>query len=439
MQKLQDRELTFQSLHRPLSYRLLNFCGSSLKKMGIPIAEIDVNSLLEGARKITNLSDFGDRSFHRPLSQLVESLKNEAHLNFVGQSVMRNMLTDLLSERLRVQYCLQQYPEILAEKIEKPLFIIGLPRSGTTFLFNSLCQDTNSLWLQHWELRLPAQRFLYAKQLDRSAEENILIEKCSKDLEDLKSLVPNLDTCHIFGVSAPEECFYLLNKGFVSPIFPLYANVPTYYEQMKSEWWGSDTQKMTNLYQYYCQQIQFIKNRRNRAVDPQIENHWVFKAPVHLMFAEQISTVFPNACFVHIHRDPLSAVPSGCSLIAMMRGALSDRVNFQDIGTQYLYQYSYAIKKALESRRKNPSLRIIDVHYDSLMENPVEVIREIYQKFDYAFTEEVEIGLKKYILEDEDSKNKRSKHRYSLEQFGLEPEDVYQSFAEYYDYLNSIR
>ena len=442
MQQSHAQEFTFQSLHRPLRYRFLNFLGSSLNTMGIPIAEIDVSSLLESATKITQLSDFGEGSFHRPLSQFVESLKNDAHLNFIGQSVMNNMLTGLLSERLRVQYCLQQHPEILEEKIEKPLFVIGLPRSGTTFLFNLLCQDLNSLWLKHWELRLPAQRFLYEKQLDRAAEEKALIEKCSKDLEDFKFLVPDLGTCHVFAVTAPEECFHLLARGFASPIFSLYANVPTYIEQMKSEWWGSDMQKMTNLYQYYRQQVQLIKTRRNRSVNPQtqdstIKNHWVFKAPVHLMFIEQISTVFPDACFVHIHRDPVSAIPSGCSLTAMVRGALSDRVNLQDIGRQYLDQYSYAVEKALETRRKNPSLRIIDIHYDRLIENPVEVIREIYQRFDYPFTEEVEIKLKDYILED--SKNKKVQHHYSLEQFGIEPEEVYQFFVKYYDYLNSIK
>ena len=442
MQQSHPQEFTFQSLHRPLRYRLLNFLGSSLNTMGIPIAKIEVSSLLESATKITQLSDFGEGSFHRPLSQLVESLKTEAHLNFIGQSVMNNMLTGLLSERLRVQYCLQQYPEILEEKIEKPLFVIGLPRSGTTFLFNLLCQDLNSLWLKHWELRLPAQRFLYEKQLDPAAEEKVLIEKCSKDLEDYKFFFPNIDIYHTFGVTAPEECFNLVARGFVSPIFSLYANVPTYHEQMQSEWWGSDPQKMTNLYQYYRQQVQLIKNRRNRSVNSQtqkstIKNHWVFKAPAHLMFAEQISAVFPDACFVHIHRDPLSTMPSGWSFITMVRAALSDRINLQDIGRQLLDQFSYTVEKALETRRKNPSLRIIDIHYDRFIKNPVETIRTIYQRFDYPFTEEVEIRLKNYLLED--SKNKRVKHRYSLKQFEIEPEEVYQSFVEYYDYLNSLK
>ncbi len=130
------QEFTFQSLHRPLAYRAIDFLGSRLGSMGMTIADINVDSLLERATKITHLDDFGDSSFERPLSQLVDSLNNEAHLNFMGKYMMREMLSELLSERLRVQHYFNKFPEVSEEKIEKPLFITGLPRSGTTFLFN---------------------------------------------------------------------------------------------------------------------------------------------------------------------------------------------------------------------------------------------------------------------------------------------------------------
>lgn len=434
------QEFTFESLHRPLSYRAIDFLGSRLGSMGITIADINVDSLLERARKITNLNDFGDSSFEGPLSEFVDSLNSEAHLNFMGKYMMKEMLSELLCERLRVQHYLNKFPEVSEEKIEKPLFIIGLPRTGTTFLFNLLCQDPNSLWLKHWELHLPSQEFVDREQLDRAAEEKLLIKKSSADLEGFKSVVPHIDKCHVFGVTAPEECFRLLSRNFTCAIFAAYAEVPSYFEKICSEWWGSDTQKLVGLYQYYRQEIQLVKHRRNLPQTPndrmESQRHWVFKSPSHLMSLDAISEVFTDACLVHIHRDPLNGMPSNCSLIAMLRAAFSDRINRQSMGKQLLQNFSYSINRALEIRRNNPSLNIIDISYDRFIANPIQIIRKIYQKFDYPFTEEVEMGIKNYILHD--THEKHGKHIYSLEQFGIEKEEVYDAFSEYYDYLNSI-
>ncbi|MDY6803115.1 MAG: sulfotransferase [Cyanobacteriota bacterium] len=437
-----SQEFTFQSLHRPLSYRAIDFLGSRLGSMGISIADINVDSLLERARKITHLNDFGDSSFEGPLSELVDSLNSEADLNFMGKYMMREMLSELLCERLRVQHYFKRFPEVSEEKIEKPLFITGLPRSGTRFLFNLLCQDPNSQWLKHWELHLPSQEFVDREEFDRAAEEKLLIKKSSADLKGFKSLVPNIDKCYIFGVTAPEECFRFLARSFVCSVFPVYAEVPSYFEQMKSEWWGggADTQKLAEVYQYYRQQIQLVKHRRNLPQTPNVkiesQRHWVFKSPSHLMSLHAISEVFTDACLVHIHRDPLYGIPSNWSLLAMIRAAFSDRIDRQSMGRQLLQDFSYSINRALEIRRNNPSLNIIDISYDRFIANPVQVIRKIYQKFDYTFTEEVEMGIKNYILEDPHEKD--GKHIYSLEQFGIEKEEVYDAFSEYYDYLNSI-
>ncbi len=241
-------------------------------------------------------------------------------------------------------------------------------------------------------------------------------------------------------MTAPEECFRLLTRTFACTVFPVYAEVPTYFKQICSEWWGADTQKLADLYQYYRQQIQLIKHRRNLPQTPndriETQRHWVFKSPSHLMSLYAISEVFTDAGLVHIHRDPLNGMASNFSLLAMVRGAFSDRINRQYIGRQLLDQFSYSINRALEIRRNNPSLNIIDISYDRFIANPIQVIRKIYQKFDYPFTEEVEMGIKNYILED--SHEKHGKHLYSLEQFGIEKEEVYDAFSEYYDYLNSI-
>lgn len=441
MQKVQTQELTFQSLHRPLSYRFLNSLGSSLNAIGLFSATLDLDSLLSRAKNITELSDFGDQGFHEPLECLVESLKSEARLNFVGKYLSERMLTGLLSERLRIQHYLREFPETLAEEIQKPLFVMGMPRSGTTFLFNLLCQDPNSSWIKHWELYAPSQHFFRSEPLDPTSAESDLIKKSSRDLANTKRLLPQLDQVHTINALGPDECFHLLERGFISHTFGLYANVPTYLKWIEAEFWEASTKTPMNLYQYYHRQVQVIKNLRNRTLNFQgesseTENHWVFKSPIHLWSADHISNVLPDTCFVHIHRDPLSVIPSICSFVAMGRGALSDQVDLQHIGNQVLSRWSKAINKTLEVRQQNSSLRFLDIHYKHFIEDPIEVVRKIYSYFDYDFTEKMEGNLVSYIRKP--SKAGQGKHKYSLQQFGLNEEEVREIFRDYYHYISSI-
>lgn len=425
MQTSDGQNFTVQSLHRPFLYRAVNTIGTCLIKQGVPIANLDVESLKQSAQKKAALNDFGNHSFDKPLDVLVECLNREAKLNAVGQYMMRKLLVDLLIERLRIQDFTRRSPNSLAEKIEKPLFVIGLPRSGTTFLFNLLCQDPNSAWIKHWELCLPPQD-LYGDRLSQD-EKNKLIQTCRQDLRLFKFLVPQIEKVHPVDITGPEECSYLLHRGFMSPLFAVYANIPTYLQWIESTWLNNK-QASIDLYQYYCQQIQILQYRQNNNTFQSKEKvHWVLKSPAHIISLEAILAVFPDACFVHIHRDPLETVPSNCSLIAMMRGIFSEDVFLENIGHQWLEWLSKAVKNVQTIRQDNPSMNIIDIEYNQLIKNPIATIRKIYQRFDYAVPQTMEETLRRYILDH--PKGKHGRHVYSPEQFGLSIDNIHRSFG----------
>ena len=136
-----NNSLTFGKPHRSLRYRLLSRSVNLLTKLGSPITELNEKSLLQAARNLTGLNDFGDKSFRLPLKILLKSLETEANLNFTGKYLLRQYFIKLLINRLKIQEQFNRYPEIFEVQIEKPLFVLGLPRCGTTFLFNLLCQD----------------------------------------------------------------------------------------------------------------------------------------------------------------------------------------------------------------------------------------------------------------------------------------------------------
>lgn len=433
-----NQELTFKSLKRPLSYRFFNTLGSGLNAMGLSKSAFDIDSLLEAAKKETQLDDFGEPGFCAPLTQLVDSLKSEAQLNFVGTHLSKSMLVDLLCERLRAREYINKYPEALSERINRPLFVIGIPRSGTSFLFNLLCQDTNSSWIKYWELYTPPVSLIQTEPLDQAAAEQALIEKCSQDLANKKRLMPQLDKIHAIDALGPYECFHLLEREFVCHTFGLYADVPTYIERIESDWLTADTSTSTSLYRRYYQQIQVIKHLRGQRLKAQdCDVHWVFKSPVHLWSMDQISHVIPEASFVHIHRDPLSVIPSICSFIALGRAVLSDRVDLHQIGKRALDRWAKSINRALDIRRENSDLKIIDVHYRQFVKDPIGAVRTIYDRLEYNFSPELNDCLAQYIANSRQS-GRGQKHRYSLQQFGLTEAEVRDSFQNYYQFLSSL-
>jgi hypothetical protein len=147
---------TFDQLHWPWWLRLLNWAGTTLRRGGLPLADLTEESLLSAAQRQTRLSDWGNESFRISLRILLESLEKEANLNFVGRSLLRRYCIRLLVNRLRLQDDFKRHPEILQVPIQRPLFILGLPRTGTTLLHNLLSQDPSSRWLHLWELISPS-------------------------------------------------------------------------------------------------------------------------------------------------------------------------------------------------------------------------------------------------------------------------------------------
>jgi hypothetical protein len=437
-----NQEANFQSPHRPLSYRFFNTLGSGLNAVGLSSVDLEIDSLIKTAEKETQLDDFGGKGFRVPLAHLIDSLKSEAQLNFVGKRLSRKMLLELLMERLRTQHYIKKFPETLSEEINKPLFVIGMPRSGTSFLFNLLCQDPNSSWLRYWELRTPPQQFFQSEQSDQISAEKALIETCSQDLENIKRIMPQLERIHAIDALGPYECFRLLERNFISHTFGLYANIPTYIKWVESECLEGNTQTPINLYHYYRQQVQVIKNLRSRTLDSRekdIESgkNWLFKSPVHLWSIDCISSTFPDASFVHIHRDPLNVIPSVCSFIASGRSVLSDEIDLKAIEEKAIDRWERAIQKALKVRQSDSSLKVIDVHYKHLVENPVETVRTIYHQLNYDFTPELEIKLKTYASKSRKS-GRGQQNQYILQQFGIEKEEIYERFRGYYQYIDSV-
>jgi hypothetical protein len=407
--------LTFQKPHRSWKMSLINWVASPLARNGIPIVDLTEASLLREAQQQTQLSDWGDPRFRIALRTLLDALNQEARLHFFGRYLLRTYCLNLLKNRLQLQANFKQYPEIQQVPIQRPLFILGLPRAGTTFLHHLLSQDPKSRWLRLWELYFPCP-----PPEENNAESDTRIEAAQIMIQSFQTLAPDLAIAHELKATNPEECNVLFEHEFLGILFELRANIPSYTQWLKIQNWNP-------FYQYYRQQLQYLSWRYRR-------HHWVLKAPAHILHLDALLKVFPDANIVWNHRDPLQSLPSLCSLCAIARSIYTDHLNLNEIGKHWLNRLADGVESAMVARQSASPQQFYDVNYSDLTQNPIDTVRRIYDYFGYAYTPEMEQKMNHWLTHN--PKHKHGVHRYSLEAFGLNAEEVNQRYHHYRSQFN---
>lgn len=373
-------------------------------------ADLNENSLLAEACRATGLSDWGDDSFREPLRILLKSYREEAKLSPQGCMVIFRELTGYLANRLRIQEEIRQHPQINNESITSPVFIIGLPRSGTTLLQRLLACDPNNRPLLYWEAICPAP---VPQIQDRETDPRI--NAAEQVIQGMHSLVPELAYIHPMGASQPDECIALLANTFVFPYFSTFSHLPSYGKWFKK-------QDMTKIYQYYRTELQllqlFVKSKR-----------WVLKCPFHLSSGQAILDVFPDALIIQTHRQPNKIIPSMCSLVSSGRKLYSDEVNPHQLGTTVLREWKGMLDQFMQVRDASDPGKFFDVTYKELVQDPIAVVRRAYEQFDLPWSQEFEEAMNLW-LQAPPNKNSGT-HHYTMEQYGLTKEEVDRQFASY--------
>lgn len=375
----------------------INWSGHQLEKSGIHLVKLSEASLLATAQEKTGLSDWGDESFRIGLKVLLNSLNEEASLNLMGRLLMRQYITRLLVNRLSIQDTLKHYPDILDVPIQRPLIITGLPRTGTTLLQRLLARDSQFRWLHFWELMQPCP-----PPNQSISTKDTRIKTAQKLTRSYNTIAPAISTVHFIDAEIPEEDNPLFEHDFASIIFQLQAYIPSYGTWLRS-------QNMLSQYQYFREQLQLLSWHW--------PGRWLLKAPVHLRYLEELSSVFPDACIVQIHRDPCEVMPSICSLAAIVRSIYSDRVDLLEIGQEWLNIIEHAFKHGRSFRDQQTTTSIYDVSYRDLLNDPLKTIHGIYDFFGDRLSLEAVNGMQEWLKDN--PQRKYGYHRYSLKQFGL--------------------
>ena len=404
-----------EPLRRPGS--LLGFVrgnGPIMSGVGRRFLRLSSERLLSVARRRTGLHDFGDPAFREPLHRLLQSIEREAQLNFVGRIAAREDLTGMLANRLCIEEDRRRNPGIAAEVIRRPLFITGLPRSGSTFLHGLLAQDPAVRVPLHWELRYPSpppDRATYESD-PRSA-------RAARDIRWFFRLAPDFRKIHPIGARLPEECVVILSHAFLSFQFSSSWFVPSYQDWLEQH----DLRPAYGYHHRFLQHLQW-RHRGDR---------WLLKAPPHLPGLRALFTTYPDANVIVTHRDPLEVVASVASLHVSLRRTFGRFVDPLAVGPEVTQMLAGDIRRGFEARDDGCGApeQFLDVWYSELMEDPLAVVRRIYRHFDLSLSGEAEVRMRRYLATN--PKDRHGPHVYSLAQFGLDVDVERARYRGYWD------
>lgn len=366
------------------------------------------DELIEQARAATGLERFDSESFREGLDVLLADINAgqppEAALDRTGGSVVQ-----ALTNRLRVTDYLDRRPELLERPIERPVFVFGIPRTGTTLLSNLLAADPARRSPLTWEIDdpvpPPVSDMLYTdpRALARLESERQML-----------AARPEMGKYYRNSAIYPNECVYIMAHDFKTLMWESRCNQLHYRD------WLFQTD-MTSAYQYHRRFLQLLQ--------ADAPGTWNLKMPSHALWIPTLLKVYPDARLIWTHRDPLSALGSFCSIISLAQRTFSSAADSQSIGRNCSWQAQQHANRIMDARDALGEDRIVDVHYAELTRQPIETMRKLYESLGDEFTGEAESAMRAWL--DDNPQDKFGKHEYKLAQYGLSEKSAASLFERY--------
>ena len=323
-------------------------------------------------------------------------------------------MTSLLVNRLKIEADLALHLEIRDVPVDRPLFIAGLPRSGTTFLHRLMSEDPAGRTLLYWESVEPSP-----PPEPSTYRTDPRIARVRRQVALLNTLSPRLATAHELDATSPDEDNSFYAHDFRAGILGFLYDVPDYVRWLHAN-------DLDGLYAYARRQMQHLSWKVRG-------DYWILKAPAHLFSLPELLGTFPDASVIVTHRDPRVIIPSLCSLAAGFRGILTGRLDLRRLGAEIAEALPVGPERMIAARAALDPARFLDVSYDDLVADPIAAVRAACDHFGYAFTAKYEARSRRYLADN--PRHKHGAHRYRLEDFGLDEETIDRRFAIYYAWL----
>ncbi len=374
---------------------------------------LDKEQLVQAATEQTGLRDFGGDDFSEPLGRLVDALNGEARLNDFGLLRAQMTINSGLCSRLQIVEYLKNHPQVRDERVLKPVFIVGLPRTGTTALHHMLNQDSGNRTLRLWEAQNPVPpprtaTYTTDPRIARQREGVALTE----------TFLPGFMATHLLAAEEPDECYMLLNRNFMSVEYSAMFHIPSYANWLYANLCARDS------YAWHKLQLQLLQSQH--------PGQWVLKAPFHQLGLAQILAYYPDAIIVQTHRAPMSLVASGCSFSEVLRRSGTDHIDRAEIGRDWMdmlriYTHTFEADRArLEPLHPG---QFLDLQHDDFVADPWPGIESIYRLRGEPLGEKGRASMAQWLAEH--PRGKYGKHEYRLADYGITAAQVEALFGDY--------
>ncbi|PRX50168.1 sulfotransferase family protein [Prauserella shujinwangii] len=368
-----------------------------------------VEDLHASASRLTGLTDFGTDAYRDGLEVLLESYAREAGLTPLGNKIKRAFLRGALTARLLSEAAWQRHPEHADVPIERPIFVTGLPRTGTTALHRLLTADPAHQGLEVWLTEVPQPRPPRETWAD-----NPVFQRIQAGYEQHHVERPEFMGVHAMSAEMVEECWQLLRQSMRSVSYECLAHVPAYSRWLAEQDW-------TGAYRRHRRNLQLIGL-------PDRDRRWVLKNPSHLFALDALLEVYPDALVIQTHRDPCTAIASVCSLNAQATEGWSETFRGEVIGRDQLDLWARGLERFVAERARHDPARFLDVDYADFVADPVGTVESIYAHFRLPLTDAAGTAMRALHAESTRGAT-RPAHRYHLADFGLTPEEVTERFT----------
>lgn len=371
-------------------------------------AALHADELVEAARVSTGLSDFDSDSYREGLEVFVGDVNDSAPPEAAMERI-RGAVIKALATRLKVADYLAGRPDLLQRPVERPVLVFGIPRTGTTLLSNLLAADPARRSPLTWEMDdpvpPPSREHLYD---DPRALALLEFER-----EVLKAR-PEMGKYYRSSAIYPNECVYIMAHDFKTLMWEARGRLPNYRDWL----FRAD---MTSAYEYHKRFLQLLQ--------ADAPGTWNLKMPSHALWLQTLLAVYPDARLVWTHRDPFTALGSFCSIIELSHQAHTAEVDRAWIGQNCAWQAREHAQRIMAARDELGEDRIVDVHYDRLVHDPLGEMRALYAALGDPFTAEAEAGMRAWLADN--PQDKFGKHEYRLAQYGIDTRTAEALFEPY--------
>ena len=388
---------------------------------GLLDQDLDGAGMLDLAQRRCCLDGFGAAAVTEPLRVLLQAYSREAELSLAGRTAARWDVMRFLSNLARMVEEVAARPALRDEPVTAPVFVTGLPRSGTTFLHRLLAEDGGHRVPLMWETIQPYPDPGPAPRRDPRPA------RVARNLRAFARLAPEFPSLHPVSATSPQECTEITAHLFRSLRFDTTHHVPSYRSWL-------DRAGHADAYRFHRRFLQHLQAQDRTGRDGAAPRRWVLKAPEHLFALDALLQAYPDANLVFVHRDPLQVLPSVARLTEVLRTPFTRRIDRAAIGRQVAGDWLAGAAQMVEASRSLPGrTRVVHVHYRDLVNRPLETVAGVYRGLGLGLSKTTALRVGRLL--EREPQGGYGQNQYQFADYGLDPAQQRRRFQPYVEHF----